>query len=98
MERSYIILTDSGGIQEEAPSLRKPVLVFRNETERPEAVELGTVKLTGPNCDRIFTESSILLDNPTAYAIMTQLSNPYGDGLAAKRIVEHLRCFGLQLF
>jgi UDP-N-acetylglucosamine 2-epimerase (non-hydrolysing) len=98
MERSYLILTDSGGIQEEAPSLRKPVLVFRNETERPEAVELGTVKLTGPNCDRIFTESSILLDNPTAYAIMTQLSNPYGDGLAAKRIVEHLRCFGLQLF
>lgn len=91
MERSYLILTDSGGIQEEAPSLRKPVLVFRNETERPEAVELGTVKLTGPHCDRIVTESSHLLDNDAAYAIMSQISNPYGDGLAAKRIIQTLK-------
>ena len=85
MNRSYLILTDSGGIQEEAPSLGKPVLVMREETERPEAVEAGTVKIVGTD-ERIITEVSRLLDDPMEYARMSRAHNPYGDGNAAERI------------
>lgn len=91
MMRSHLILTDSGGIQEEAPSLGKPVLVMRDTTERPEAVEAGTVKLVGTDASRIFSESSHLLDDPAAYAAMARAHNPYGDGQACARIVEALR-------
>ncbi len=93
MERASIILTDSGGIQEEAPSLRKPVLVLRDETERPEAVEMGTVRLIGPHYDRILSETRRLLDDTTAYASMSQATNPYGDGKASARILDALRTF-----
>ena len=85
MNRAYLILTDSGGIQEEAPSLGKPVLVMRDETERPEAVEAGTVKLVGTD-DRIFVETCRLLDDPVEYERMSRAHNPYGDGNAAERI------------
>jgi UDP-N-acetylglucosamine 2-epimerase (non-hydrolysing) len=88
MERSYIILTDSGGIQEEAPSLGKPVLVMRNTTERPEAVEAGTVKLVGTDKVKIVSEMTNLLDKPEYYQSMAKAHNPYGDGLASKRIVD----------
>jgi UDP-N-acetylglucosamine 2-epimerase len=91
MASSYLILTDSGGIQEEAPSLKKPVLVLRDETERPEAVEAGVVKLVGPHRDAIVTEAARLLDDPRAYAAMAGGGNPYGDGKAASRIVAILR-------
>ena len=91
MAASYLILTDSGGIQEEAPSLGKPVLVLRDETERPEAVEAGTVKLTGPHREAIVSAASQLLDSKEAYAAMSRAINPYGDGKAAKRIVERIR-------
>ena len=87
MSRAYVILTDSGGIQEEAPSLGKPVLVMRDTTERPEAVEAGTVKLVGTDKDRIIAETMRLLDDPTEYARMSRAHNPYGDGHAAERIV-----------
>lgn len=90
MNRSYLIITDSGGIQEEAPSLGKPVLVIRDTTERPEAVEAGTVKLVGTNADKIYRETSALLDDATAYQSMAFAHNPYGDGRAAKRIVDVL--------
>ena len=90
MEQSTLVLTDSGGIQEEAPGLGKPVLVMRNTTERPEAVEAGTVKLVGTNYDLIVSEVSKLLDNPTYYNAMAQATNPYGDGLASKRIIEFI--------
>ncbi len=90
MSRSHLIITDSGGVQEEAPSLGKPVLVMRDTTERPEAVTAGTVKLVGTDTDRIVTEANHLLDNPEAYQIMARAHNPYGDGLAAKRIAERL--------
>lgn len=93
MERANIILTDSGGVQEEAPSLSKPVLVLRDETERPEAVEMGTVKLIGPHYDRILAETRRLLDEPEAYQAMSRAANPYGDGLASKRILDALRQF-----
>jgi UDP-N-acetylglucosamine 2-epimerase (non-hydrolysing) len=93
MERSSIILTDSGGIQEEAPSLRKPVLVLRDETERPEAVEMGTVRLIGPHYDRILSETRRLLDDEAAYASMSRATNPYGDGKASERILDALRAF-----
>lgn len=86
MKRSHIILTDSGGIQEEAPSLGKPVLVMRDTTERPEAVEAGTVKLVGTDCDRIFSETMRLLEDSSSYQRMARAHNPYGDGLAAQRI------------
>jgi UDP-N-acetylglucosamine 2-epimerase (non-hydrolysing) len=86
MERSYIIITDSGGVQEEAPSLGKPVLVMRDTTERPEAVEAGTVVLVGTSQDRIVSEANRLLNDRAHYARMAQAMNPYGDGLAAKRI------------
>ncbi len=88
MEKSTIVLTDSGGIQEEAPGLGKPVLVMRDTTERPEALEAGTVKLVGTNYDIIVKEVSDLLENPDYYNEMSKAVNPYGDGIACKRIVE----------
>lgn len=88
MNRSYLIITDSGGVQEEAPSLGKPVLVMRDTTERPEAIAAGTVMLVGTSRDRIVTESLNLLHNPSAYTEMSQAYNPYGDGKAVRRIVE----------
>jgi UDP-N-acetylglucosamine 2-epimerase (non-hydrolysing) len=91
MAASYLILTDSGGIQEEAPSLHKPVLVLRDETERPEAVEAGVVKLVGPHRQKIVEEAARLLDDSAAYAKMAGGGNPYGDGKAASRIVAILR-------
>ncbi len=91
MKRAHIILTDSGGVQEEAPALGKPVLVLRDETERPEAVEKGVVKLVGPNYDRIIAEAQRLLDDEAAYKAMAQGVSPYGDGRAAERIVKTLR-------
>jgi len=91
MNQSHFILTDSGGVQEEAPALGKPVLVLREVTERPEAVRAGTVKLVGLEERRIFAEASHLLDSPVAYQKMATATNPYGDGKAAWRIVEILR-------
>jgi UDP-N-acetylglucosamine 2-epimerase (non-hydrolysing) len=91
MEQSTLVLTDSGGIQEEAPGLGKPVLVMRNTTERPEAVEAGTVKLVGTNYDLIVSEVSKLLDDPAYYNAMAQATNPYGDGMACKRIINFLK-------
>lgn len=90
MEKSAIVLTDSGGIQEEAPGLGKPVLVMRDTTERPEALEAGTVKLVGTDYDKIVSEVSHLLDDPEAYSAMSKAVNPYGDGLACSRIVKAL--------
>ena len=91
MEKSTVVLTDSGGIQEEAPGLGKPVLVMRNTTERPEALESGTVHLVGTNHDLIVKEVSTLLDDAKAYEKMSKAVNPYGDGLACGRIVDALR-------
>ncbi len=91
MEKSFIVLTDSGGIQEEAPGLGKPVLVMRDTTERPEAVTAGTVKLVGTDYDTIVNNASLLLDNMEAYQQMSHAVNPYGDGKACQRIVEALR-------
>ena len=91
MEKSTIVLTDSGGIQEEAPGLGKPVLVMRDTTERPEALESGTVHLVGTNHDLIVSEVSTLLDDPAAYDKMSHAVNPYGDGHACARIVDALR-------
>ncbi|HLU04356.1 MAG TPA: UDP-N-acetylglucosamine 2-epimerase (non-hydrolyzing), partial [Advenella sp.] len=88
MQRSYLILTDSGGIQEEAPSLGKPVLVMRDNTERPEAVEAGTVRMVGTSVERIIAGVSELADHPESYKRMALAHNPYGDGRAAIRIVE----------
>lgn len=90
MEKSSIVLTDSGGIQEEAPGLGKPVLVMRDTTERPEALEAGTVKLVGTDYDRIVSEVSTLLDDRRAYEGMSKAVNPYGDGKACGRIVDAL--------
>ncbi|MCF2632828.1 UDP-N-acetylglucosamine 2-epimerase (non-hydrolyzing) [Bacteroides thetaiotaomicron] len=90
MEKASIVLTDSGGIQEEAPGLGKPVLVMRDTTERPEALEAGTVKLVGTDYDRIINEVSTLLENKDYYEKMSQAVNPYGDGLACSRIVDYL--------
>lgn len=90
MEKSSIVLTDSGGIQEEAPGLGKPVLVMRNTTERPEALEAGTVKLVGTNSLKIVNEVSALLDDENYYKQMSMAVNPYGDGLACSRIVNFL--------
>ena len=94
MNRSYLILTDSGGIQEEAPSLGKPVLVMRETTERPEAVEAGTVKLVGTDTQVICTEVQSLLDDPQAYLSMSRAHNPYGDGKACPRIIQALAAGG----
>lgn len=90
MNQSYLIITDSGGVQEEAPSLGKPVLVMRDSTERPEAVEAGTVILVGTDKNKIIKECSDLLVNIKKYRKMSALHNPYGDGKACKRIVEHI--------
>lgn len=96
MARSHIILTDSGGIQEEAPSLGKPVLVMRDTTERPEGVAAGTLRLVGTEEEAIYREFSRLLDDPAEYEVMSRASNPYGDGYASERIAEcliqHLCC------
>ena len=91
MEKSTIVLTDSGGIQEEAPGLGKPVLVMRDTTERPEALEAGTVKLVGTDYDKIINGVSLLLDDSAYYDAMSKAVNPYGDGLACGRIVETLK-------
>ena len=91
MSRSYIVLTDSGGIQEEAPGLGKPVLVMRDTTERPEALDAGTVRLVGTDYDKIMTEVSALLDDRNHYEAMSHAVNPYGDGKACPRIVEKLK-------
>lgn len=90
MEKSYIILTDSGGIQEEAPSLGKPVLVMRNTTERPEALSAGTVELVGTDYNKIVNKVSELIDEPISYQKMSKAINPYGDGKACLRIVDFL--------
>lgn len=90
MEKSDVVLTDSGGIQEEAPGLGKPVLVMRDTTERPEALDAGTVKLVGTNYDKIVSEVSMLLDDQEYYDKMSKAVNPYGDGLACGRILEWL--------
>ncbi|MEO2050418.1 MAG: UDP-N-acetylglucosamine 2-epimerase (non-hydrolyzing) [Allomuricauda sp.] len=90
MDKSYIIITDSGGVQEEAPSLGKPVLVMRNTTERPEAVEAGTVLLVGTDKKRIVLEATKLLKDESRYRKMGRLHNPYGDGFASKRIADFL--------
>jgi len=91
MKKAYLIISDSGGVQEEAPALGIPVLVLRDETERPEAVEMGVVKLVGPNHDRILEEAQTLLDNPQAYKVMARGVSPYGDGKGAERIVAVLK-------
>ena len=91
MEKSLVVLTDSGGIQEEAPGLGKPVLVMRDTTERPEALEAGTVKLVGTDYDKIVDGVSELLSDRAAYERMSKAVNPYGDGLACQRIVEFLK-------
>lgn len=91
MEKSSIVLTDSGGIQEEAPGLGKPVLVMRDTTERPEALDAGTVKLVGTDCNTIFESVTSLIDDEREYAKMSHAVNPYGDGYACQRIVDALR-------
>jgi UDP-N-acetylglucosamine 2-epimerase (non-hydrolysing) len=91
MEKAYLIITDSGGVQEEAPSLGKPVLVMRDTTERPEAVEIGTVKLVGTDKIRIIEEAQKLLSNDEAYVEMSLLHNPYGDGKASERILNFIK-------
>jgi UDP-N-acetylglucosamine 2-epimerase (non-hydrolysing) len=91
MDRAYLVITDSGGVQEEAPSLGKPVLVMRDTTERPEAVAAGTVKLVGTNVERIVAEAAQLLGDNQAYAAMALAHNPYGDGKASGRIIKALK-------
>jgi len=93
MRRAWLIVTDSGGIQEEAPSLGKPVLVMRETTERPEAVAAGTVKLVGTDAETIVAEAEILLDKEDVYRRMSRIHNPYGDGHAGERIAGHMRSF-----
>ena len=96
MRRAYLLITDSGGVQEEAPSLGKPVLVMRETTERPEGVAAGTARLIGTEEGTIFAEAARLLQDPAAYAAMAQARNPYGDGRAAERIRQILfRHFGV---
>jgi UDP-N-acetylglucosamine 2-epimerase (non-hydrolysing) len=90
LKNSYIVLTDSGGVQEEAPSLGKPVLVMRDVTERPEAVEAGTVKLVGSNSNKIVANVSDLLMNQFTYNSMSTAHNPYGDGESSRRIVTKI--------
>jgi len=90
MRKAYLILTDSGGVQEEAPSFQKPVLILRNVTERPEGIKAGLAKLVGTDKDRIVMETHLLLDDRNAYLKMACRKNPYGDGKAARRIVDIL--------
>ena len=90
VSRSYLILTDSGGIQEEAPSLGKPVLVMRDTTERPEGIAAGTLKLVGTEEETIYNEFSRLLSDKSEYDVMSKASNPYGDGHACERIADVL--------
>ena len=97
MARCFMIMTDSGGLQEEAPSLGKPVLVLRRETERPEAIEAGTVKLAGVEQANIVKLARELLDDEAAYSAMAHAVNPYGDGKTSQRIVQAIeRYFGLR--
>ena len=91
--RSHLLLTDSGGLQEEAPSLGKPVLVLRETTERPEAVNAGTAKLVGTQPETIAMNATELLSNSTAYEAMANAINPFGDGLASERILQSVRNF-----
>jgi UDP-N-acetylglucosamine 2-epimerase len=93
VQRSYMVITDSGGIQEEGPSLGKPILVARDKTERPEAVEAGTARLVGTDADAIYREASRLLEAPEERDRMTRLHNPYGDGHASRRIAEAVKSF-----
>jgi UDP-N-acetylglucosamine 2-epimerase len=96
MDSCHLILTDSGGIQEEAPALGKPVLVLRDTTERPEAIDAGTARLVGPDPSRVLSVTETLLHNEKAYQAMARAKNPYGDGRAAERILAALRFhFGL---
>ena len=88
MEKATIVLTDSGGIQEEAPGLGKPVLVMRDTTERPEGIAAGTLKLVGTEEENIYTNFKLLLEDETEYSKMSKASNPYGDGKACERIVD----------
>ena len=90
MKKSYLILTDSGGIQEEAPGLGKPVLVMRDTTERPEGIDAGTLKLVGTDEDNIYSSFKVLIDNEDEYKKMSQAKNPYGDGYASVRIADVL--------
>jgi UDP-N-acetylglucosamine 2-epimerase (hydrolysing) len=90
MKRAHLVLTDSGGLQEEAPALGTPVLVLRRVTERPEAVQAGTALLVGSDTEKIVSETSKLLDDPEAHQAMAQAVNPFGDGHAAERIVQAL--------
>jgi UDP-N-acetylglucosamine 2-epimerase (non-hydrolysing) len=94
MKISYLVLTDSGGLQEEAPSLGKPVLVLRKVTERPEGVEAGTVRIIGTRTEDILREASMLLEDAGEYRAMATRVNPYGDGTAAKRIVNRILTTG----
>jgi UDP-N-acetylglucosamine 2-epimerase (non-hydrolysing) len=96
MKKAYMIISDSGGVQEEAPALGKPVLVLRDETERPEAVDMGVVKLVGPNYERILEEAQRLLDDRSAYEAMARGVSPYGDGGASQRIVKVLQEYARQ--
>ena len=91
MNKSYIILTDSGGVQEEAPSLGKPVLVLRDTTERPEGIDAGTLKLVGTDEETIYNEAKELLENKSSYDKMSGACNPYGDGNASARIIAAIK-------
>jgi UDP-N-acetylglucosamine 2-epimerase (non-hydrolysing) len=93
MRHAYLLITDSGGIQEEGPSLGKPVLVLREKTERPEAVIAGTVKLVGTEQQSIVREAAFLLDDASEYKRMARLHNPYGDGHASERIAQRINTF-----
>jgi UDP-N-acetylglucosamine 2-epimerase (non-hydrolysing) len=93
MRRAYLLITDSGGIQEEGPSLGKPILVMREKTERPEAVTAGTVKLVGTDADRIVREAERLLDDEAEYSRMARIHNPYGDGRASDRIRQAVEAY-----
>jgi UDP-N-acetylglucosamine 2-epimerase (non-hydrolysing) len=95
MHASHMILTDSGGVQEEAPSLGKPVFVMRDTTERPEAVDAGTVELVGAHAEKIIDRVSTLLNDSQTYHRMSEATNPYGDGGAAVRIVDAIKSFSL---
>jgi len=93
MRRAYLLITDSGGVQEEGPSLGKPILVMRERTERPEAVEAGTVRLVGTEVERIVAEATRLLEDPAEYQRMARVHNPYGDGQASQRISDLILSF-----